>query len=122
MEKLENEEDYTFPTFNGMNRPAMMYGIPMMIGLIVMIYIVLTGFIGFQMGLGKFALIAPGLGVIFLIIVKVICQDDPNAFAILKWKFKAILLKLNQQNPIIYLSSNGKTREVYNARRSFKKI
>ena len=52
MEKIENEEDYTFPTFNGMNRPAMMYGIPMMIGLIVLIYIVLSGFIGFHMGLG----------------------------------------------------------------------
>ena len=68
MEKIENEEDYTFPTFNGMNRPAMMYGIPMMIGLIVLIYIVLSGFIGFQMGLGKFSLIAPSFGVIFLIV------------------------------------------------------
>lgn len=122
MEKIENEEDYTFPTFNGMNRPAMMYGIPMMIGLIVLIYIVLSGFIGFQIGLGKFSLIAPSLGVIFLIAVKIICQDDPNAFAILKWKFKAIQLKLQQQNPIIYISSNGSKREAYNARRSFKKI
>lgn len=99
----------------------MMYGIPMMIGLIVLIYIVLSGFIGFQMGLGKFSLIAPSFGVIFLIAVKIICQDDPNAFAILKWKFKAIQLKLQQQNPIIYISSNSSKREAYNARRSFKK-
>ena len=93
-----------------------------MIGLIVLILYCFEWLYRLSMGLGKFSLIAPSFGVIFLIAVKIICQDDPNAFAILKWKFKAIQLKLQQQNPIIYISSNGSKREAYNARRSFKKI
>ncbi|WP_439295215.1 VirB3 family type IV secretion system protein [Lonepinella sp. BR2882] len=120
MSDLENE--FSFPSFNGMNRPAMMYGVPMVLGIFTLLFIIVTLFGGMSLNLGVYSLVLPTIGLLFLLFIKIICEDDPNALSFMKWRFKAILLKLQQGNPIIHLSTNGTDRKVYNANRKFKKI
>lgn len=116
-----NELEESYPSFNGMNRPAMVFGVPMVAALFILIFMVVTGFMGSALNLGFYSLILPTLGAIYLLFLKIICEDDPNALAFIKWRLKAILLKKTQQNPVIYLTSDSQKREVYNARRQFKK-
>ncbi|MFQ0972232.1 VirB3 family type IV secretion system protein [Gilliamella sp. BG6] len=116
-----NDEDDSFPSFNGMNRPAMVYGIPMVMGIFTCLFIVLSLFAGFYAKLGYFSWVAPLAGLFFLLFLKLICEDDPNALAFIKWRIRAVLLKISQGNSVIYLSSNDTKRKVYNANRQFKK-
>jgi type IV secretion system protein VirB3 len=119
---MNGDDDDTFPSFNGMNRPAMVYGIPMVLGIFTALFIVLSLFAGFYAKLGYFAWIAPLTGLFFLVFIKVVCEDDPNALAFIKWRIRAILLKISQGNSVIYLSSDDANRKVYHANRQFKKI
>lgn len=113
--------DEKFPSFNGLNRPAMMYGVPMVAALFTLIFMVVTAFVGSLLGFGAYSLILPAFGAIYLLFLKIICEDDPNALAIVKWRVKARLLKMSQGNAVIYLTSNSQKRDLYNARRQFKK-
>lgn len=123
MNEIDNElEDVVFPSFNGLNRPAMAFGIPMVIGIFTALFIILSFFGGLYFSLGFYSLFLPSLGVIFLVFLKVICEDDPNALAFIKWRFRAILIRLFQGNAIIYLTSNDLNRRKYNANRQFKKL
>lgn len=110
-----------FPTFNGLNRPAMMYGVPMVASLFTLTFMIATAFLGAFLGAGVYSLILPALGACYLLFLKIICEDDPNALAIVTWRVKARLLKASQGNPVIYLTSNSQKRDLYNARRQFKK-
>ena len=116
-----NDLDQKFPSFNGMNRPAMFFGVPMVAALFTLLFIVATGFGGYAMELGAYSLILPVLGASYLLFLKVICEDDPNALAFIKWRLQAMLLKFSQKKPVIYLTSDSKKREIINARRQFKK-
>lgn len=118
---MSDNDDPSFPSFNGMNRPAMVYGIPMVLGIFTALFIVLSLFGGLYLELGYLAWVLPILGVFFLVFVKVVCEDDPNAFSFIKWRIKAVRLRISQGNPIIHLSSNSSIRKVYNANRQFKK-
>ena len=119
---MSDEHDDSFPSFNGMNRPAMVYGVPMVLGIFTALFIIASFFGGLFMGLGGYvSAILPSIGIIFLIFIKLICEDDPNALAFIKWRFRAIVLKIVQGNPVIYVTSNDKIRRVYNANRQFKK-
>ncbi|OOF77868.1 hypothetical protein BKG96_07550 [Rodentibacter caecimuris] len=111
----------SFPSFNGMNRPAMVLGVPMVAALFILSFMVATGFLGAFLNWGFYSLILPALGAIYLLFLKIICEDDPNALAFIKWRLKAILIKQTQGNPVILLTSDSHKREVYNARRQFKK-
>ncbi|NBI13682.1 conjugal transfer protein TraD [[Haemophilus] felis] len=118
----DNNEDDSFPSFNGMNRPAMVYGVPMVLGIFTALFIVLSLFGGFYLKLGYYAWILPSLGLMFLLFIKIISEDDPNALAFIRWRIRAYLIMLSQGNPIIHLSSNAVSRKVYNANRQFKKL
>lgn len=111
----------SFPSFNGMNRPAMVLGLPMLPALFTLMFIVFSGFLGSFLEWGVYSLILPSIGVIYLLVIKIACEDDPNALAFIKWRAKAILIKQGQGNPVILLTSDSQKREVYNARRQFKK-
>lgn len=119
---MNNNDDNSFPSFNGMNRPAMVYGVPMVLGIFTALFIILSLFGGLYLKLGFFSWILPSLGLLFLLFIKIICEDDPNALAFIKWRIRAILLRISQGNPVIHLSSNGAIRRVYNANRQFKKL
>lgn len=111
-----------FPSFNGMNRPAMTYGVPMVLGIFTVLFIILSFFGGIYLKLGYFSLALPTCGLFFLIFIKIICEDDPNALAFIKWRIKAIIT-IFKGNQVIHLSSNGcSSRKVYNANRQFKKL
>ena len=111
----------SFPSFNGMNRPAMVFGVPMVAALCILCFMVVSGFLGSSLNWGFYSLILPALGAIYLLFLKIVCEDDPNALAFIKWRAKAILIKQSQGNPVILLTSDSQKREVYNARRQFKK-
>lgn len=113
--------DEKFPSFNGLNRPAMMFGVPMVAALFTLIFMIITAFLGVMLGAGKYSLILPFFGFCYLIFLKIICADDPNALAIVQYRLQARLLKISQGNPVIYLTSNSTKRDLYNARRQFKK-
>lgn len=122
MSEIDEEDDNSFPSFNGMNRPAMVYGVPMVLGIFTVLFILASFFGGLLIGLGIYiSAILPTLGFAFLLFIKIICEDDPNAFAFVKWRLKAILLKIIQGNPIIFVTSNNEKRKVLNANRQFKK-
>lgn len=114
-------DDESFPTFNGMNRPAMMFGVPMVAALLTLMFIIFTGFGGVFLNWGFYSLILPAIGLSYLFFLKVICEDDPNALSFVRWRAKAVLLKQSQGNPVIYLTSESQKRDTYNARRFFKK-
>ena len=111
----------SYPSFNGMNRPAMVFGVPMVAALFVLFFMVASGFLGSFLNWGFYSLILPTIGALYLFFLKIICEDDPNALAFIKWRLKAILIKQAQGNPVILLTSDSKKREVYNARRQLKK-
>lgn len=116
-----SELEKTFPSFNGMNRPAMVLGIPMVEANFVLCFVVFFGFLGSFLDWGKYSLILPSFGGLYLLFLKIVCEDDPNATAFIKWRIKAVLLKWGQGNPVILLNSENKKREEYNARQRFKK-
>ena len=113
--------EQTFPAFNGMNRPAMVFGVPMVPALFILCFMVISGFLGSFLNWGFYSFVLPAFGAIYLLFLKIICEDDPNALAFIKWRLKAILIKQIQGNPVILLTSESKKREAYNARRQFKK-
>ena len=118
----EEDDDDSFPSFNGMNRPAMVYGVPMVLGIFTILFIIVSFFGGLLLGLNPYiSAILPSVGFTFLLFIRIICEDDPNAFAFVKWRFKAISLKIIQGNPIIFVTSNNEKRRVLNASRQFKK-
>ena len=83
----------SFPSFNGMNHPAMVFGVPMVAALFILCFMVVTGFLGNFLNWGFYSLILPVLGAIYLFFLKIACEDDPNALAFIKWRIKAIFLK-----------------------------
>lgn len=111
----------SFPSFNGMNRPAMVMGTPMIPALFTLTLMIATAFLGGFLDWGVYSFILPSIGAIYLLFLKIACEDDPNALAFIKWRIKAIFIKQGQGNPVILLTSDSQKREVYNARRQFKK-
>jgi len=119
---MNEDDDDSFPSFNGMNRPAMVYGVPMVLGIFTVLFIIVSFFGGLLLKVGIYiSAVLPSLGFAFLLFIRIICEDDPNAFAFVRWRLKAILLKIIQGNPIIFVTSNNENRKVLNANRQFKK-
>ncbi|MDG2957044.1 conjugal transfer protein TraD [Bisgaard Taxon 10/6] len=116
------EEKY--PSFNGMNRPAVVK----VIGTPLMPTLILTGVSLFSVMIANFyemtsiALPIPIASFVYLFFLKIACEDNPNALAQIKWQVRAFFIKLFQGNKVICLSSDDDLRrEKYNARRQFKK-
>jgi len=80
-------------TYNGLNRPAMAAGVPLMLLLSCGFIAVFFGFLAVYF-IGAFGLIVPALIGMFLFAVRIMCENDPNALRVIKLSLKGMLLKL----------------------------
>lgn len=100
----ENDKPICYITYNGLNRPAMIKGIPLMLGLIVCFIAAVGGFFClFMFGLKGF--IFPALCMMFLFTVRVMCENDPNALTVKKLSMSGFMLKLKHGDTIVGFSS-----------------
>lgn len=102
---MEEENNTTaYMTYNGLNRPAMVKGIPLMLGLVVCFIAVVGGFFSvFIFGFKGF--IFPALCVLFLFVVRVMCENDPNALSVIKMELNGVILKIKHGDIIVGFSS-----------------
>lgn len=84
----------------------MVRGVPLMLLLSCGFIATFSGFIGVFF-LGVFGLVFPLLIGAFLFIVKVICENDPNALRVVKLSFSGMLLKLKHGDMITGFDSGG---------------
>ncbi|EGH9360840.1 conjugal transfer protein TraD [Salmonella enterica] len=87
------KEKTLYLTYNGLNRPAMVRGVPLMLLLSCGFLATFSGFIAIYF-IGVFGLIFPVFFGVFLLGVKVVCENDPNALRVLKLSLSGMLLKL----------------------------
>lgn len=100
----EDNKSVGYMTYNGLNRPAMIKGIPLMLGLIVCFIAAVGGFFSiFMFGLKGF--IFPALCMLFLFAVRVMCENDPNALTVKKLSLSGFILKLKHGDTIVGFSS-----------------
>ena len=93
-----------FLSYNGLNRPAMVMGVPLMLFLSVGFLAVFGGF-GCMFMWGISGLIFPALCFLFLFIVRIICENDPNALSVMNLQLKGYFLKVIHRDSIIGFSS-----------------
>lgn len=96
----------SYYTYNGLNRPAMVRGVPFMLLLTCGFLAIFTGFLGIYF-LGAFGLVFPVLIAAFLFAVKIICENDPNALRVVKLSLSGMLLKLKHGDSITGFDSGG---------------
>lgn len=119
---MEENKKVEYITYNGFNRPALVFGVPLLL-LVGLGMFALVGFFGMIILFDFFkALIIPFLVGIILFIVRAMCETDPNAMRVAKLRLKGLLKKFSQGNSIIsFHSGNEFTRLKYEKYR-FKKI
>ncbi|EPR9285179.1 VirB3 family type IV secretion system protein [Escherichia coli] len=101
---MDENEKNVFATYNGLNRPAMVMGVPLLLLLAVGFLAVFGGFTAmFFWGLS--GLLVPALCFLFLFIIRLICENDPNALRVLKLQFKGMILKIMHRDTVIGFSS-----------------
>ncbi len=99
----ELKED-AYLTYNGLNRPALVAGVPLMILLFTGLFAVLAGFPAIYFFKLK-GLIIPAGCFLFLFMVKLVCEDDPNALRIIRLNIMGFLLKVKHNDLILGYSS-----------------
>ncbi|WP_158782786.1 VirB3 family type IV secretion system protein [Pantoea sp. BAV 3049] len=103
MENLPDESS-AYITYNGLNRPAMLWGVPLIIFFCGLVSIVAFGIPGiFYLGLK--GVIIPSIIFLFLFAIRVVCEIDPNAITLIAFKIRGFLLKLKHKNGVIRFSS-----------------
>ena len=101
---MDENEKKVFATYNGLNRPAMVMGVPLLLLLAVGFLAVFGGFTAMYFW-GISGLLVPALCFLFLFIIRLICENDPNALRVLKLRFKGIMLKVKHRDTVIGFSS-----------------
>jgi len=91
-------------TYNGFNRPALVAGIPLMLLLFTAFFAFLTGFPAIFFW-GMKGLIIPVVCALFLFMVKLGCENDPNALRVIRLNLMGLLLKIRHRDLIIGYSS-----------------
>lgn len=99
------EEDVTlYATYNGLNRPAMIKGMPIM-AIVIALLVSLIGGGGAIYLFGWGGLFVPALCFLTLFAIRIICEYDPNALRVMKLAFSGWWLKLKHRDGIIGFSS-----------------
>lgn len=88
-----NELEKEYFTYNGLNRPSVIFGVPILVFLSCLVISVLSVFL--LKYIGFFALIPVFICFISCIFIRVITEDDPNALPFVTLKLKGFLLKRN---------------------------
>lgn len=105
------ETDYIPPeyaTYNGLNRPAMVKGVPLLLLLAVGFFAIFGGFLAIYFyGAKGFSL--PVISGFFLFAVRSVCENDPNALEVIKLNLKGKKMQLLHGETIIGYDSTGQT-------------
>lgn len=91
---MSDENIHTeFPTYNGMNRPAMFFGVPMMPMVFCILGSVFAGMFG-QLFVGKAALLLVGLNIPVYFGLKTVSANDDQAVRIYAMEAKWLLRRI----------------------------
>lgn len=114
------DENPEYASYNGLNRPALVMGIPLM-PLLGCAFLMVFGGFAAVMVWGAVGLIVPIVLAIPLLVMKVVCEDDPNALTLLRWRIQGRLLRVKQMATVaVFVTGSEKLRKK-NAYRIFKK-
>lgn len=97
---MENGLHDEYLTYNGMNRPVLFRGIPLIPFIICLFLLLLTFFTG-VLTIGTKGLFLPVLIIAFMIALKQRCAIDPNAGRVDAMNFKGFALKGFSNNTIL---------------------
>lgn len=93
-------------SFNFINKPAMIIGIPFGI-FMCGIFLLLISFFGLFFTVGLIAaLVAVALIVLAMTVIKLLCENDPNALKFLKYRLKGYFHKKKYKGKFYYSSVN----------------
>jgi hypothetical protein len=114
---MSDENIHTeFPTYNGMNRPAMFFGVPLMPMVLSIIGLVLIAMIG-QMLIGKTALLLVGLNIPIYFGLKTISENDDQAIKVYaaeaKWLLRRIGAGAGLSTFTLHAGRYGRHRDDY---------
>lgn len=98
-----SKEPDVYLSYNMLARKPLVGGVPLMLGLAMLIAIVITVFIAV---LAESILLAtiPFVLLISLFVIKFLCEDDSRAVDKMKWTVKGVLLRLQHQSMVINIS------------------
>jgi len=102
--KMDEDVNKEYMTYNGLNRPAMIKGIPLMLGLVVCFIAAFGGFIAIYL-CGFKGFIFPISCILFLFFVRVLCENDPNALTVHRLSLAGMWLKIKHGDSVIGFSS-----------------
>ncbi|HBR1984830.1 TPA: VirB3 family type IV secretion system protein [Klebsiella quasipneumoniae subsp. quasipneumoniae] len=94
------ELNAVYLTYNGLNRPAMIRGIPLIPFILCFLALLISFFIG-VLTIGFYGLIIPSFIIGVMIAIKQICADDPNAMSVKVLKIKGWCLKGFRTNNVL---------------------
>lgn len=92
MSEEENEIENAYLTYNGLNRPAMVAGVPIGVFLISGGICLLSGLL-LSNFIGVYSLIPIVICILACVISRIVCEDDPNAINVLTLKIKGMIQK-----------------------------
>ena len=105
-----------FPTYNGMNRPAMFFGVPMMPMVLCILGSVFAAMIG-QLLFGKAALLLVGLNIPIYFGLKTISENDDQAIKVYaaeaKWLLRRIGAGAGLSTSTLHAGRYGRYRDDY---------
>ena len=105
-----------FPTYNGMNRPAMFFGVPMMPMVLCILGSVFAAMIG-QLLFGKAALLLVGLNIPIYFGLKTISENDDQAIKVYaaeaKWLLRRIGAGAGLSTFTLHAGRYGRHRDDY---------
>ena len=105
-----------FPTYNGMNRPAMFFGVPMMPMVLCILGSVFAAMIG-QLLFGKAALLLVGLNIPIYFGLKTISENDDQAIKVYaaeaKWLLRRIGAGAGLSTFTLHAGRYGRYRDDY---------
>lgn len=105
-DKVPYKDGEGYCSFNFINKPAMIIGIPFgifMTGIFLLVFVVFGLF--FTVGFIS-AIIAAALILLALTTVRLLCENDPNALKFLKYRIKGYLHKKKYKGKFYYSSVN----------------
>ncbi|HCP8030924.1 TPA: VirB3 family type IV secretion system protein [Escherichia coli] len=98
--KAAEELKTVYLTYNGLNRPAMIKGMPIIPFILCLLALMVSFFIGI-LTIGFYGLIIPSVIIGVMIAIKQMCADDPNAMSARALKFKGLCLKGFRSNNVL---------------------
>lgn len=116
------ENNFSFSTYNSLNRPAMQFGIPLMLLLGLAFFTLIFVCIGYIILRGFGILVILLLSGIVFIALREVCKNDPNALNSIFCKLKSYYLILTKgKKGVIAFSNVFDNRDIKNEIKKYRK-